>query len=101
MRSTTLRARSSGATVSGSISGVCMSRPRAGGVALAASDASGGALVVVVIGLCVPSWLERSGLVADAIEQSLGHDEPMDLVRSLVDLRALRVAHEALDRIVA
>src|SRR5687768_6524840 len=101
MRSTTLRDWSSDAIVSGSISGVCMTRPAPGASAGASAEADG-ALVVVVIGLVSCGWLGAcSSLAAHAVEQALRHDEPMDLVRPLVDLRALGVAHEALDRVVA
>src|SRR5687767_13666044 len=52
------------------------------------------AVGVVVIGLVSLSFAAR------AVEKPLGNDEPMNLVRPLVDLRALRIPHEALHRIV-
>ena len=40
---------------------------------------------------------QRSSAAADPLEQLVGDDQAMDLVRALVDLGALGVAHEALD----
>src|SRR4051794_34982677 len=35
---------------------------------------------------------------ADSLEERVGHDQTVDLVRTLVDLRSLGVTHVALDR---
>src|SRR6188472_333483 len=81
--------------VSGSTS-VIMRRPAS---AAGAADPAGALVVVISVRppFVLPSSAEASGL----FDQVLRHVQPLDLVRPLVDLGALGVTHEALDRIVA